>query len=291
MLCIWSGSYVAGKLALRHIDPVSLASLRIELASIFMLVVYFSRPVRARLRRQDLWTFAALGLFGVAINQGCFTSGLGFTSSAHAVVIVALDPIIIVLFASALKLESLTSAKIFGMVISFAGVLLLETERTASLHGVHTNDTLAFCGVIGFCTYTIIGKRAAIRAIGEHYGAIDVNAFMTIAAGIFVAPLAVHQGLTLHWKSVGWVGWAGMSYMAFFGSVVAYTLFNWILRHMDASRIAAVNYLQVPVVILLAVEILGERPSAHLLSGAALVLCGVYLTERHASMLPAPPGS
>lgn len=291
MLCIWSGSYVAGKLALRHIDPVSLAALRIELAATLMLAVYFSRPVRARLRKRDLWTFAALGLFGVAINQGCFTSGLGFTSSSHAVIIVALDPIIILLFASALKLEFLTPAKIVGMAISFAGVLLLETERSVGPHGMHTNDTLAFCGVIGFCTYTILGKRAAIRAIGDHYGAIDVNAFMTIAAGIFVAPLAIHQGLALDWKSVGWVGWTGMSYMALFGSVVSYTLFNWILRHMDASRIAAVNYLQVPLVILLAVEILGERPSGHLLSGAALVLAGVYLAERHAHMLPASPGA
>ena len=290
MLCIWSGSYVAGKLALRHIDPVSLAALRIELAALLMLTVYFSRPARARLRKCDVWTFAALGLFGVAINQGCFTSGLGFTSSSHAVIIVALDPIIILLFAGALKLESFTSAKIVGMIISFAGVLLLETERNAGPNGLHTNDTLAFCGVIGFCTYTILGKRAAIRKIGEHYAAIDVNAFMTIAAGIILAPLAIHQGLALDWKSVGWVGWAGMSYMAIFGSVVSYTLFNWILRHMDASRIAAVNYLQVPVVILLAVAILGERPSAHLLSGAALVLVGVYLAERHTSIVPARPG-
>ena len=290
MLCIWSGSYVAGKLALRHIDPVSLAALRIELAALLMLTVYFSRPSRAPLRGRDVWTFAALGLFGVAINQGCFTSGLGFTSSSHAVIIVALDPIIILLFAGALKLESFTSAKIIGMIISFAGVLLLETERNAGPNGLHTNDALAFCGVIGFCTYTILGKRAAIRAFAEHYGAIDVNAFMTIAAGIILAPLAIHQGLTINWKSVGWVGWTGMSYMAIFGSVVSYTLFNWILRHMDASRIAAVNYLQVPVVILLAVAILGERPSAHLLSGAALVLLGVYLAERHTSTAPALPG-
>jgi drug/metabolite transporter (DMT)-like permease len=105
-----------------------------------------------------------------------------------------------------------------------------------------------------------------------------------------IAPVAVRQAVALDWKHVGWVGWSGLVYMAVFASVVSYTLFNWILRHMDASRIAAVNYLQVPIVILLAVWFLGARPSAHLLSGAALVLVGVYLAERNITKFPLAPG-
>ncbi|HXU47897.1 MAG TPA: DMT family transporter, partial [Candidatus Binatia bacterium] len=111
-----------------------------------------------------------------------------------------------------------------------------------------------------------------------------------VVAAILYAPLAVRQGMALDWKRVGWVGWTGVIYMAALATVIAYTMFNWLLRHVDASRVAGVNYLQVPIVIVLAVSVLGERPSGHLLSGAALVVGGVYLAERHAALFPVSPG-
>lgn len=289
MLAIWSGNYVFGKLALRHLDVMALVSFRIELAAIIMLGIYFSRE-RAPLRRRDLWTFFWLGVFGVAINQGFFTMGLNYTSSSHAVILVALDPIIVLLFASAMKLERFTAAKLIGMIVSLAGVLLLETDRSAGQSSFHTGDLLTLGCVMGYSTYAVLGKRAATRAVGEHYDAVAVNTYMTVVAGILYAPLAVRQATTLDWKSVGWVGWSGMIYMAVFASVISYTMFNWILRHLDASRVASVNYLQVPIVIVLAVSVLGERPSGHLLSGAVLVVGGVYLAERHAALFPVSPG-
>jgi drug/metabolite transporter (DMT)-like permease len=289
MMAIWSGNYVAGKIALRHIDVLSLVSLRIELAAAIMLALYFSRR-RAPLRRRDLATFFWLGLFGVAINQGCFTMGLNYTTSSHAVILIALDPIVVLLLASALKLEAFTTGKFVGMVISFAGVVLLETDRAVGQSSFHGGDLLTLGCVMGYSIYAVLGKRAATRSVGEHYDAVSVNTFMTLVAAILYAPLALRQVRILDWRSVGWAGWSGLVYMALFASVISYTMFNWILRHVDASRVAGVNYLQVPVVIVLAVSILGERPSGHLLSGAALVLGGVYLAERHAALFSAAPG-
>jgi drug/metabolite transporter (DMT)-like permease len=289
MLAMWSGNYVAGKLALRHIDALSLASLRIELAAVVMLILYFSRQ-RPRLRRGDLWAFFWLGVFGVAINQGCFTVGLAYTSSSHAVILVALDPMIVLLLASLMKLETFTLAKFWGIVISFTGVLLLETERNSGQPSFWLGDLLTLGCVIGFAVYSVLGKRAANKGVGKGYDAVAVNTFMTGFAGLLLAPLAVHQAVNLDWKAVGWVGWSGLAYMAIFSSVVSYTMFAWILKYMDASRIATVMYLQVPIVIVLAVWTLGERPSAHLLSGAVLVLAGIYLAERRVATLPPAEG-
>jgi drug/metabolite transporter (DMT)-like permease len=49
---------------------------------------------------------------------------------------------------------------------------------------------------------------------------------------------------------------------------------------MDPSRVAALNYIQPVIVILISVPLLGEHPTGHLFAGAALVLLGVYLAER-----------
>ena len=276
MLFLWSMNYVAGKIALNHLDPISLACFRIELAALIMLPIYFLRRERAKLRLRDLWPFAYLGFFGVAMNQGLFTVGLNYTTSGRSSVVIAIGPIIILLLAVAMKLESLTPGKIIGMVVAFVGVFLLETEQGSPAHSPFLHgDLITLGGTIGFSIYTVLGKRVAAQ-----YDAVSMNTFNCIAGALILLPLALRQSMHLDWKAVGWVGWTGMAYMAVGSSVAAYTLFYWLLRYLTASRIAAISYFQPIAVLLLAVAFLGEHPTRNLLLCTALVLVGVYLAER-----------
>jgi drug/metabolite transporter (DMT)-like permease len=276
MLMLWSFNYVAGKIALRHLDPISLACFRIELAAVIMLVIYFARRQRATLRLRDIWPFAYLGFFGVVVNQGLFTVGLNYTTSNHSAVIIAIGPIIVLLLARALKLEALTARKILGMAVAFAGVFVLEAEQGSPRNSPFLlGDLITLGGTIGFSIYAVLGKKVA-----GQYDAIAMNTFNCVAAAIMLLPLSVGQSIHLDWRAVGWPGWLGMIYMAAASSVAAYTIFYWILRYLSASRVAAVSYFQPIVVILLSVAFLSESPTRNLLWGTALVLLGVYLAER-----------
>jgi len=281
ILLIWSVNYTAGKIALRHMDPLSLASLRIELAAILMLAIHFSRRERARFHRRDLWMFAYLGFLGVVLNQGFYTAGLNYTTSEHSVLVVALGPILILLFARALRLEAFTAAKIAGMAFAFLGVMLLETESgPVGSSSPVVGDAITLVSVAGFAIYSVLSKRILNAARTGKYDSISFNTFITVAAAVMLLPLAVRQGIALDWKGVGWAGWGGLVYMAVGSSVGAYTLFYWVLKYVDASRVAAINYVQPFLVILLSVLFLGEHPTGHLISGGVLVLIGVYFVER-----------
>ncbi|MGH9715315.1 MAG: DMT family transporter [Candidatus Acidiferrales bacterium] len=275
ILLIWSCNYIVGKITLRHIDAFTLASFRFPVAAVVALSVYFSRKNRVRPRLRDLWTFIYLGFFGILINQGCFTVGLSFTSSEHSVIVVALGPLLVLLFAWLLKLEKLTAGKIIGMAISIAGILLIEMGRGSSLHSpLLLGDLITLVGITGFATYAVLGKRVA-----ADYDAVSMTAFNIVVATILISPLTVHQALRLDWSKVGWVGWTGMLYMAVLSSTVAYMVFYWILRYMDASRVVVLNYCQPVIVVLLSIPILGEHPTRNFVAGSALVLLGVYLAE------------
>ena len=278
MLLIWSFNYVAGKIALRHLDPLTLASFRLELAAIVILPFFLSRRERSPLLPTNFRTFAYLLLLGVlmAINQGGFTVGLGHTSSGHSSVILACGPVIVLLFARAMKQEALTVTKILGTAFALAGVILLETEQGPFVHSPFlTGDLITLLGTTSFALYVVFGKRLA-----GTYDALSMNTSNFLVAGIVALPLAIWQGIHLDWGSVGWSGWAGMFYMASFSSVLAYTLFYWVLRYMTASRVTAINYFQPVGAIVLAALFLGEQPTRHLLLGACFVLVGVYLAER-----------
>jgi drug/metabolite transporter (DMT)-like permease len=276
MLVLWSGNYVAGKIALRTLDPLTLVCLRLQLAAFLMLAIYFTRRERQPLKLRDVWPFLYLGFFGVVINQGLFTVGLDYTTSDHSAVLIAIGPIIILVLARALKLEALTVAKVVGMAISFIGVYLLETEQGSPAHSpLLMGDIITFGGVIGFSIYAVLGKRVAAQ-----YDSIAMNTFNCVAAALLLLPLTIRQVIHLDWHSVGLGGWLGMIYMAVGSSVAAYTIFYWVLRYMTASRVGAVSYFQPVIVILLSMAFLGERPSRMLLEGTALVLLGVFLAER-----------
>lgn len=276
MLVLWSGNYVAGKIALRTMDPITLVCLRLQLAAFLMLAIYFTRRERQPLKLADAWPFLYLGFFGVVINQGLFTVGLNYTTSNHSAVLIAVGPIIILLLARAMKLEAFTAAKVTGMAISFVGVYLLETEQGSPAHSpLLMGDIITFGGVIGFAIYAVLGKRVVAQ-----YDAIALNTFNCVAAALLLLPLTIRQVIHLDWQRVGLGGWLGMIYMAVGSSVAAYTIFYWVLRYMTASRVGAVSYFQPVIVILLSMAFLGERPSRLLLEGTALVLMGVFLAEQ-----------
>jgi drug/metabolite transporter (DMT)-like permease len=256
MLFLWTFNYIVGKISLRHIDPLTLAVFRFELAAVVMLAIYFSHRDRMKPRRADLGRIAFLGIMGVILNQGGFTIGLNFTSSDHSAVIAAVAPVMVLLFATLLRLEALTPAKVLGMAISFFGVLVLETE-----HGYPSSspflkgDVITLVSTVGYALYAVFGKKMA-RA----YDAISMNTYMVVTAAILLLPVAIRQGIVIDWRGIGWLGWAGVVYMAVCSSVIAYTIFYWALRFMEASRVAVVSYFQPIAVILFSVPILGEQP-------------------------------
>lgn len=279
MLVMWSLNYVAAKIALLHLDPFTLVAFRFQVAAAVMSAIYLAQKRRSPLQRRHIWTFVYLAFFGVVLNQGLFTIGLKYTSSAHSSIIVATDPILILALAYLMGIESLTVGKVSGVALAFIGIVTLETEHGSPAHSpLLLGDLISLGGAIGFSVYAVFAKR-----ITDEYDAVALNTFNCVAAAIAFLPEAIWKGTQLDWRAVGWQGWAGMCYMAIFSSVAAYLIFYWALRHMDPSRVAVINYLQPVLVILLAALFLAEPMTRHLLEGTALVLAGVYLAERGAS--------
>jgi DME family drug/metabolite transporter len=68
--------------------------------------------------------------------------------------------------------------------------------------------------------------------------------------------------------------------MVLFPSVVCYLIFYYALRHMAASRLVALAYLQPLLATLMAIVLLGERVTPAVGAGGALVLAGVWVAER-----------
>jgi drug/metabolite transporter (DMT)-like permease len=68
--------------------------------------------------------------------------------------------------------------------------------------------------------------------------------------------------------------------MVLFGSIAAYLIFYYALRHIEASRVASYAYLQPVMATTFAVVLLGESLTISLMVGISIILTGVLITER-----------
>lgn len=278
---MWAINYIIAKVALDHIDVLTFLAFRFEIAGAVMLCIFFARKRRTPLQKRHFWLFVALVIFGILMNQGLFLTGLNYSIPSHSAIIVAFDPILILVLARAMGLESFSAGKFIGMGLAFAGIVVLEIEQGAPPHSHYLiGDLMTLGSALGFSLYAVLAKGVT----GE-YDAVALNTFNCVGAAIVFLPVAIHQAVRLDWGRVAWQGWMGVFYTALVSSVLAYLTFYWGLRHMDASRVAVINYVQPVLVIILASVFLGENPSRHLLAGTAFVLAGVYLADRGARIV------
>lgn len=228
---------------------------------------------------RDAWIFLYMGFFGVVMNQVCFTVGLRYTSVSHASVIVGMGPIYTLILAVLFKLEAATWRKAMGMVIAFAGIAVMASEKGISTHSPSIlGDAITMTGSIGFAMYMVLGKR-----FGGRYDALTMTAFSHYAGGLIVLPVAIYRAMLLgsgdHWRTVAWTGWAALFYMVIFSSAVAYVFYFWVLRYLEASQLSAFTYLLPVVATVLGILWLGEKGSWGQVLGGVLALSGVYWIE------------
>ena len=276
-LC-WGANIVAGKEALRGLGPVALAQLRALGAALVFLLVFWawrSRPA-LRLNRHDWLLLAAVGLSGVTLNQFFFIAGLNRTSVAHTGLIVALGPVMVLFLSCLLRLEGLTALKLAGMLVSFGGVAVLAVGHKAQSGGAHWQGDLTILGSsAAFACYTILVKK-----VSDRYDALTLNTLVFGLGALLLLPLGTPAVLRVQWSALSSPVWWSLAYMIIFGSLVPYLLYAFALTELAASRVAAFSYLQPAIATALAIWLLGERLTLRAVVGGALILLGVYLTER-----------
>jgi drug/metabolite transporter (DMT)-like permease len=304
LMLIWAINFLVGKVTLRYIPALTLGTLRIAVASIFMLLLYpicrrlpifqeaapASRPTAnptaavapgsapARTWR-DYWVFAYLGFFGFVVNQICFTVGLSRTNVTHSSIIVGLGPIYTLILAVLFRLEEPTWRKATGMLISLAGVILLASS-TGMAHRSPTllGDIITFLGSLGFAVWVVLGKRVAGK-----YDPLTCTLWSLLLAAAMIFPLTLRQviafGPLSAWLALPWQAWAGLLFMTLFSSTIAYLFYLWLLRFVEASQLTAFSYL-IPVTASgFSILFMGEHGSLPELLGGVLALAGVYWVE------------
>lgn len=273
MAIFFSLNYIFARYALREFPPAQLTAVRTGMAALILLLIWLARP-RPHLPPRDLGALALLGLLGIAANQLLFAFGVPRTSVAHASLLSAMAPIMVLLTASVLGQERITLRKIVGMAVAIGGVAVLQIDPNGHALATLPGDVIILLSALAIALYSVLGKHVTARL-----DIVTVNAVSFLAGFVVLAPfLAAPRGFS--YVSVSARGWLSLLYMAVFPSVLGYLIYCYALSRMPASRVSAFSYLQPLLATIFAVPMLGEPVTGSLAGGGALILAGVYVTER-----------
>jgi len=282
MAC-WGGTFVAGRMLAGEVPPFSAAFLRFVIAALILLILLYRIEGRfPRLNIRQAGSVLLLGLTGVLGYNVSFFKGLETVSAGRAGLIIALNPVGIALLSAMIGGEPLRLVKVFGVLISVAGAMLVISDGQLSMlaGGVGTGELTLLGCVLCWSIYSVIGHRA-MRDLSP-LAAVTYSAVV----GIFLlAPLAFAQGVAGDVGSYGTKAWISLFYLGWVGTVVGFLWYYQAIKAIGTVRSGVfINF--VPLfAMLFGFLVLGEPLTVGLLQGGALVIAGAWITNNNGFLL------
>jgi drug/metabolite transporter (DMT)-like permease len=277
--CLSAGTYLVGKIAADAFPTLVLGLLRFLIAGAGFLFL-------ARLRGLVLWPLAraewraylGLGFLGVALNQIAFLGGLAFTLPSHAALLYALTPTIVLMMAWARGQERPNALKLLGLVLAFAGVVVLLTGRQGRVALPPRwilGDLMILLAVIAWAGYTVASRPLVLR-----HGAQTATTLSILFGLAVFTPLGLAGLPRLHLAHVPPMAWVGLVYLGLLTSVASYLLWFHALSLKEPSRVAIASNAQPVVTALLGWLFLAQPITLPFAAGTVLVASGVVLAQR-----------
>ena len=281
-LCVvWSSTWLAIKIGLRDLPPISFVAIRFLIAIIVLIAVSIGHTRLLPLRRNDYAVLAITGLLMFAVNYTLLFWAELLVSSGLAAVLQATIPIFGIIFAHwMLPDEPLRFQKLAGAIIAIGGVSVI----CGRLLGF--NGPLAFWGGVG----VVIGAASAayanvlVKARSIQLAPAMLAAWQMIfgTAPLLVLGCAVDGNpARFHWTATSVFC---LMYLAVIGSALTFLLLYWLLPRLTVAQLQSISLITPPGAVMLGWLLGGETFPISSLLGAALVLAGVWMIFRRAKV-------
>lgn len=279
----WGASFIATKIALRDISPITLVWLRFAIGVSVLGAAVLLRKQIPRFDLKTLGYLAMLGFLGITFHQLLQSNGLVTSQATTSAWIVASSPVFIAILGWLLLRESLGWTRVAGIAHAGFGVLLVVTDGNLESLSLGTfgrpGDILILISAVNWAVFSILSRREL-----ERYAATPMM-FVVMGSGwlftwlpfLFTGPGLIEiVRLTAN-------GWSAVGFLGIFCTGLAYIFWYDALKQIPASQVGAFLYLEPLVTVVVAAIVLQERFLFATAIGGAIILVGVWLVNRRSS--------
>jgi drug/metabolite transporter (DMT)-like permease len=274
----WSGNFIAGRALRGQIDPLMLNFARWSVALVLLAPFAWRDAFRnAGAVRREWRLILGLGASGIAAFHTLVYFALQTTTATNALLLFSLTPVVILVGAILLGMESATHRQLAGATVSITGAVVLITRGDLNLirdAGFAAGDLWMLLAVAIWSLYSLLLRRRPA----------DLPQNVTLAASIAAALLLLVPFLALFSATelavfVSVPILLSVGYIALFASVLAFLVWSYGVSKLGASRSGQFIHLMPVFGAVLAGTLLGETLALSQIVGAILVLSGITLFE------------
>jgi drug/metabolite transporter (DMT)-like permease len=278
---IKAGYAVFGILSSDTASQILFAGVRFALSGLLTIAIFSITGRRFLLpKRSDMGKIAKLGLVQTVMQYLFFYIGLAGATAAKSSVISGAGPFFAILLASFLfRQEKFTRAKLFGSLLGFAGIVIINLDFLNLSPGI----SLTGEGFILFSTVAYALSTSMIRLYGKESDPVALSGYQFLLGGGVLTAAGLLMGGSLHFSGVG-----SILILIYLGlvSAVAYTLWALLLKHNPVSKVAVFGFM-IPVFgVLFSVLFLNESGRSILpqtIAALALVSAGIIIINKFKS--------
>jgi drug/metabolite transporter (DMT)-like permease len=262
---IWSSTYLAMRIAITELPPLLMASLRFSLAGLVLVAIAKSRGVA--------WPSARQWLSVVPIGALLFLCGNGFVaiaqqsvSSGGAAVVCALMPLWTGVL-GAVTGEKPSRREWLSLVVGFSGIVVLMGGP--SLRGEPLHIFLVVLAPVCWALGSRLARRLAIDTFMS-------SGMQMVAGSAILAAVAMVRGERFPLDASA-TSWLALGYLFVFGSLIAFTAYNWLLRNARPVVATSYAYVNPPLAVLFGAAISGEALGVTTLVANVLIVGAIAL--------------
>jgi drug/metabolite transporter (DMT)-like permease len=272
-VAIWGMAPVATRALVLQLAPLPLLVVRMGVAAVVLLP--WCGPVLRGPGRQYVPRLIVAGLLGMVGYNLPVTIGLQWIPASTAGLVLASEPVWLLLLAAAFLGERVSRRSWAGAAVALAGVAVLAGPGVLSSRG--SSRELAGVGLIALGTLLFAAYTLMLRPLSRACGPVPATAASTVAGSVFYAAFAATVTPS-QLERLPAAAWAELAFLAVGSNVLGMLAWNLAVVRLPGPRAGLLLYLEPLVSVAGAVALLGERLSAELAAGGILILGGIAAT-------------
>ncbi len=270
---IWGSTYLLNKMAVAQLSPFMLAGVRFVVAGllIFAIALLMGKSIRIS-RRQFLNTVLAGFLF-LSFGNGMVVWALKYVDSNFAALEISAQPLVILLMMWILQGKKIQPMSLVGVGLGIIGIYLLINQDAVVTHEyAPAGIGMIFAAMLAWAYGSLFVGKADLPPnyfVNTGYQMLSGGVLlwgMSVAVGEPWVPLNAWEPGTF---------WA-MGLLILFGSIVAFTSFNYLLKVVSPEKVATNTYVNPIVAMFLGWYFLQEPIPLQSMLAAGILLTGVY---------------
>ncbi|UCG51238.1 MAG: EamA family transporter [Candidatus Latescibacterota bacterium] len=272
-LClIWSSTWIMIKVGLEGAPPVTAAGIRFIIASIIIFAILRHQRIKLPRERTFLYLSLFLGLFQIAVPYALVYWAEQFITSGLTSVLFSTMPLTVAILARLFLGDPLTLPKVGGILIGTLGVVVIFSDGLSlggreGLWGITAVLLSAF-----FASLSSIAVKRYSRAyhpLASIFVPMIVGGIVLVTGGRLIE---MHRTIRFDTLTV-----TSIVYLAVFGSVAAFGLYYWIIKHIDVTILSYQTFIIPSLACLIGWIFLRETVTLRVAMGGGMIIAGIAL--------------